>query len=207
MKDAVAVMAVFFLTRESTREVVVRALPAIGFGSGAQTSLGLRLLVNETPADQFRQLADEVKAKINFETNAALSPSPTMGIRRRLELVDQVLSYSYQGAGVDLKKDAEAGLRTKLDALQSDAIGKIAYEKNIAHNGGDKKKEDLMREIKLLLAQKQFPELLQKVLPLWNSSEAINLAAVVGIVEMKLKDPRSLEDVLRAHSAGLNVNE
>lgn len=201
----VAIVAVFFLTRESTREVMVRALPAVGFGSAAQTSLGLRLLINETTPDQFQQIVEDVKSRIDFEIQAALNPSPTVSIQRRLELVDQVQSYSYQGSGVDLKKEAQAGLRKKLDSLYNDAVARVGYEKNLAHNANKATEEAQFREMKLLLTSKQYPQLLQKVLPQWNKSEGINLAIIVGVVEMKLNDPRTLEDILRTHATGLNV--
>src|SRR5690606_12156633 len=137
-----------------------KALPAIGFSSGAQVSLGLKLLVGETSAEEFQGIIHDVQKRMEAELEAIFSASGLFSIERRIELVNQVQSYSYQGHGVDLTTEAKTKLQEKLLKVTEYAISRLEFDMALARGRQDDKTSSLLREIKLLLSQKQFPQLL-----------------------------------------------
>ena len=193
----VGIAVVFLLSRETGREIITKALPAIGFGSSAQVSLGLRLLVGEMSPDQFNGVLVDIRKRIEAEIDVALSPSSMLPIMRRMEIINQTMSYSFQGAGINLAEEAQKVLEKRLLSLHETAISRLDFDISIARGSQDTVKESLLREIKLLLSQKQYPQLLEKALPLWGTNEAVNLAGIVGAANLKIKDPGTLEEILR----------
>jgi hypothetical protein len=193
---------VFLLSRETGREIVVKTLPALGFGSGAQVNLGLKLLVGETAPEAFQAVVADVRKRIDAEIEMAFSFSGMLSINRRLEIINQIQSYSFQGAGVDLAEEVKKKMNSKLTKLHEIAASRIEFDMSFARNKQDKVAEDNLREMKLLLVQKQYPTLLEKTLPHWGSSEAITMAAIVGTISMKLTDPVTLEELLQKEMPG-----
>lgn len=188
---------VFLLSRETGREIAAKALPALGFGSAAQVSLGLKLLVGETSPEQFQSLVVDTRRRIDAEIESVFSPSGSLTIYRRMELISQIQSYSFQNPGVDLATEAAAKLQKKSLAFNETAASRVEYEMSLARGRQDTATENSLREIKLLLIQKQYPQLIEKVIPLWGTSEAITLAAIAGTTALKLQDPGTLEEMLR----------
>lgn len=193
----VGVALVFFLSRETGREIVTKALPAIGFGSSAQVSLGLKLLVGEMAPDQFNGVIVDIRKRMEAEIDVALSPSSMLPIVRRMEIINQTMSYSFQGAGINLADEAQKMLEKRLMNLNETALTRLEFDISAARGRQDTLKESSLREIKLLLGQKQYPQLLNKALPLWGTNEAVNLAGIVGAANLKIKDPGTLEEILR----------
>lgn len=188
---------VFLLTRESGREIAVKALPAIGFGSAAQVNLGLKLLVGETTAENFQSIVLDIRKRMDAEIDTVFSTSGLFSIERRIEMINQILSYSYQGNGVDLAKEAKAKMEERLMKLNENTVSRLEFDMALARGRKDVATENLLREIKLLVSQKQYPQLMEKVLPIWGSSEAVIMAAVTGAISLKLQDPGTLEELLR----------
>lgn len=193
----VGVALVFLLSRETGREIVTKALPAIGFGSSAQVSLGLKLLVGEMSPDQFNGVLNDIRKRIESEIDVALSPSSMLSIMRRMEIINQTMSYSFQASGINLGEEAQKLLEKKLLSLHEIALSRLDFDISTAKGRQDSAKETSLREIKLLLAQRQFPQLLEKALPLWGTNEAVNLAGIVGAANLKIKDSGTLEQILQ----------
>lgn len=191
------VLMIFLLSRETGREIAVKALPALGFGSGAQVNLGLKLLIGETSPEQFQSVVSNVKKRIDAEIESVMSTSPTLTVNRRIELADQLLSYSFQEAGVDLSQDVKKKLESKLTSLHETAVSRLDYEMALARGNQNTQHESKLREIKLLLIQKQYPALLEKTLPIWGRNESTTMAAIVAVMNLKLQDPVTLEDMIR----------
>lgn len=197
IKLAIAGVAiVFLLSRETGREIAVKALPAIGFGSGAQVNLGLKLLVNQTTPENFQSIMTDLRKRIDAEIDTALSAEGALPISRRLEIITHVLSYNFKGAGNDLAKEVDDKLKIKMKKLREIALARIEYDISLAKGKQDTTSENQLREIKLLLIQKQYPQLLEKVLPIWSNSQAISQAAVIGTISLKITDPTTLEEIL-----------
>lgn len=188
---------VFLLTRESGREITAKALPAIGFGNAAQVNLGLKLLVGEMAPENFQSVVTDIRKRMDGELDAVYSTSGLFSIERRVELVNQILSYSFKGNGVDLAQEAKTKLDDRLMKLSESAVSRLEFDMALARGRKDTETESRLREIKLLLSQKQYPQLLEKVLPIWGSSEAVIMASVAGAISLKLQDPATLEELLR----------
>lgn len=191
------ILIVFMLSRETGREVAVKALPALGFGSAAQVNLGLKLLLGETSPEHFQELISDLRKRVDSEITSIFSTSPTLKINRRLELLSQVQSYSFQGAGINLSLETKDKLEKSLMKMHEAALSRIQFDMSLARGRQDAETETRLREIKLLLDQKQFPQLLEKALPLWGQSEAITMAGVTGLVALKIQDPKTLDEVMR----------
>ncbi len=192
------VAIVFLLSRETGREIAVKALPAIGFGNGAQVNLGLKLLVNQTTPENFQSIVNDLRKRIDSEIETALSAEGSLPISRRLEIIGHVLSYNFNGAGISLSKEIDEKLKIKMKKLRETALTRIEYDLSLAKGKQDTIKENQLRELKLLLTQKQYPQLLEKVLPIWSSSHAMAQAAIVGAVSLKITDPGTLEEILNS---------
>jgi len=195
-------VVVFLLSRESGREIAVKTLPALGFGSAGQVNLGLKLMMGETTPENFQVVVSDVQKRIDAEMDMAFSPSGLLPLNRRLELIAQVKSYSFQGAGIDLSKDVDKKLQSRLEKLHETAVARLGFEQSLAKGKDKAADEDKLREIKLLLIQKQYPMLLEKVLPLWGTSEAITLAAIEGSAQLLINDPSTLEQIINTHMPG-----
>lgn len=195
-------VVVFLLSRESGREIAVKTLPALGFGSAGQVNLGLKLMMGETTPENFQVVVADVKKRIDAEMDMAFSPSGLLPLNRRLELISQVKSYSFQGAGVDLSKEVDKKLQERLEKLHETAVARLGFEQSIAKGKQKTAEEEKLREIKLLLIQKQYPMLLEKVLPLWGTSEAITLAAMEGSAQLLINDPSTLDQIINTQMPG-----
>lgn len=195
-------VVVFLLSRESGREIAVKTLPALGFGSAGQVNLGLKLMMGETTPENFQAVVSDVKKRIDAEMDMAFSPNGLLPLNRRLELIAQVKSYSFQGAGVDLSKEVDKKLKERLDKLHETAVARLGFEQSLAQGKQKTEIEGKLREIKLLLIQKQYPTLLEKVLPLWGTSEAITLAAMEGSAQLFINDPSTLEQIINTQMPG-----
>lgn len=196
------ILIVFMLSRETGREIAVKAMPALGFGSAAQVNLGLKLLMGETSPEHFQELISDLRKRIDFEIESIFSTSPTLKIARRLELISQVQSYSFQGAGINLSVETKDKLEKSLMKISEAAVSRLQFDMSLARGRQDNETESRLREVKLLLDQKQYPQLIEKVLPLWGQSEAITMAGVAGIVALKMQDPKTLDEVVRTIPGG-----
>lgn len=196
------VTVVFLLTRESGRDIVNKALPAIGFGQGAQVNLGLKLLVGETSPEVFQGLVKDVQSRIRSEAETTFSFDSILPLRRRVEMLDHLQSYSFKGDGIDLAAETSALIRTKFKISETEAISRLEFSRELAKSKGNSKLEVLLRDIHSLLKQKQYPQLLEKALPLWDENEALNMATIVGTLALKLEDPGTLDDIMRRQSPG-----
>lgn len=195
-------VVVFLLSRETGREIAVKTLPALGFGSAGQVNLGLKLMVGETTPENFQAIVADVKKRIDAEMDVAFSSSGFLTLNRRLEMIAQVKSYSFQGAGVDLSKEVDKKLQERLDKLHENAVARIGFEQSLAKGKQKTAEEATLREIKLLLIQKQYPLLLEKVLPLWGTNEALTLAAIEGSAQLLINDPSTLDQIINTHMPG-----
>ena len=101
---------------------------------------------------------------------------------------------------MDLAKEVKVDLLKKLEETRKTAITRVEYE--MAQNTENEAKASSLRVIKILLIQKQYPQLLEKVLPLWNTSEGITLAGIVGMSYLRVHDPETLDQLLRTNLAG-----
>ncbi len=190
-------LIVFLLSRETGREIVVKALPAIGFGSAAQVSLGLKLLIGEMPAADFAAIVSDVRNRIDAEISTVTSPDSSLSIDRRLQLIEQINSYSFQSSGINLSTESKKKLIDAMNKLELRSIEKMDYEIAIANGKGDVESERKLREIKILFVQKQYPKVLEMVLPQWGEKDSMTSAAIVALTTLKLQDPETLEDILR----------
>lgn len=188
---------VFLLSRETGREIAVKALPALGFGTAAQVNLGLRLLINETSPEQFQAIVKDVEKRIDAEIAMVFTPGSTLKLRRRMEILHHVQSYSFHLGSVNLAENTKKHLTEQQEKLQAETVSRLEFDMSLARGKDDKETEEQLREIKLLLAQNQYPQLLEKVLPLWGSSDALTMAGVAGAAALQIKDPGTLEDILQ----------
>lgn len=203
LKLAVAgALMIFLLSRETGREIAVKALPAIGFGSGAQVNLGLRLLMSESTPEDFQELIKNVRVRAFSELASAFSIEESLPLQKRIDLLSLALSYSYTGAGVDLSKEVRTEYDKKLAIINESAIDTISYELARAEGANDEKEIAYLREVKILLIQKQYPQVLEKTLPFWNKSRGINMAIVTATASIRLLDPKTLDEVVRNNLPG-----
>lgn len=191
------VLVAFLLSRETGREIAVKALPALGFGNGAQVNLGLKLLVGETSPEDFQVVISDVRKRMDAEIETAFSSSSLLTLKRRLELIGQVQSYSYQGAGIHLSEEAKKKLQDKLAKYHENAVSRLEFDMSIARGKQDTDAENKLREVKLLLIQKQYPQLFEKSIPMWGAYESVNMAAITGAAALKIEDPKTLEELMQ----------
>lgn len=195
-------VVVFLLSRETGREIAVKTLPALGFGSAGQVNLGLKLMMGEASPEEFQVLVTDLKKRIDGEINIAFSTSSFLPLNRRMEIISQVKSYSFKAAGVDLSTEVGKKLQERLSQLHDNAVARLGFEQSLAKGKQLTNEEEKLREIKLLLQQKQYPQLLEKALPFWGTSEAITLAAIEGSTQLLINDPSTLEQIINTHMPG-----
>jgi len=195
-------VVVFLLSRETGREIAVKTLPALGFGNAGQVNLGLKLMMGEASPEEFQVMVTDVKKRIDGEIDVAFSPSSFLPINRRMEIISQVKSYSFKAAGIDLSHEVDKKLQERLTQLHDNAVAKLGFEQSIAKGKQRTAEEETFREIKLLLQQKQYPQLLEKALPLWGTNEAVTLAAIEGSTQLLINDPSTLEQIINTHMPG-----
>jgi tetrahydromethanopterin S-methyltransferase subunit B len=195
-------VVVFLLSRETGREIAVKTLPALGFGSAGQVNLGLKLMMGEASPEEFQSMVADVKKRIDGEIDVAFSSSSFLPLNRRMEILSQVKSYSFKAAGIDLSVEVEKKLQEKLTQLHDNAVAKLGFEQSLAKGKQKTNEEEKIREIKLLLIQKQYPQLLEKALPFWGTSEAVTLAAIEGSAQLLMNDPATLEQIINTHMPG-----
>jgi len=195
-------VVVFLLSRETGREIAVKTLPALGFGNAGQVNLGLKLMMGEASPEEFQVMVTDVKKRIDGEIDVAFSTSSFLPINRRMEIISQVKSYSFKAAGIDLSHEVDKKLQERLTQLHDNAVAKLGFEQSIAKGKQKTAEEETFREIKLLLQQKQYPQLLEKALPLWGTNEAVTLAAIEGSTQLLINDPSTLEQIINTHMPG-----
>lgn len=195
-------VVVFLLSRETGREIAVKTLPVLGFGNAGQVNLGLKLMMGETTPEDFQVIITNVKKRIDGEIDFAFSASNFLPLNRRLEIISQIRAYSFKAAGVDLSAEVDKKLQERLNLLHEDAIARLGFEQSIAKGKLNTADEENLREIKLLLQQKQYPQLLAKALPFWGINEAISLAAMEGSIRLLIDDPSTLQQIINNQMPG-----
>lgn len=190
-------LIIFFITRESGQEIISKALPAIGLGQSAQVNLGLKLLLQKQTPEDFTAVVNDVRSRIQNETNTVFSDSSFVSLSKRIAMLENLKNYSFKTIEVDLGQEANVSVAKKSSLFFSTTINQLEYEYAIAKGKEDKNLYNLLREVKLLLSQEKFAEALEKSYRSWNSSEALRNAAVISAAKIFQDDPRTLEEVMK----------
>ncbi len=184
------------LTTERGQQVTAKILPAIGFGNAAQTSLALQMLVGQMPEEDFENIVQQTRKKMEYVINQIFSLDSIITFSRRAELIKQVKGYSFAANGVDLGHEAEVKIKEKKQILEVEAIESIDYAISLAKSQSDNNKEKNLREIKILLMNRKYIELLEKTLPQWNNGQEMVRASLIGILELETEAPDILDKIL-----------
>jgi len=193
----VALAIVFFLTRESGREIISKALPAIGLGSSAQVNLGLRLIVGESSPEEFEQILSDVKHRMKNELSIVFSPSPLTDLKTRLVSLENVKNYSFKYNDINLNEEARNLIKDHSNHFFGETISRLEYDAVIAKAKEDMTHHNLLREVKLLLAQEKYPTVLERSHSYWNKSESLRRAITYSAIKLSQDDPQALEEILK----------
>jgi hypothetical protein len=184
------------MTTERGQQISSKILPAIGFGNAAQTNLALQMLVSEIPEEDFDDIIQQTRKKMEYEINQIFSLDAIVGFNRRSELIKQVKGYSFSANGVDLGHEAEIKIKEKKQLLEVEAVESIDYAISLAKSQSNSEKEKYLREIKILLMNRKYIELLDKTLPFWSQGQEMVRASLVAILELESEAPEILDKIL-----------
>lgn len=190
-------LMIFFITRESSQEIINKALPAIGLGQSSQVNLGLKLLLEKQTPEEFFLIINDVKSRIQNETNLLFSDSSFVPLSKRLSLLENLKNYSFKTPKIDLKQEVNSTLDRKISIFFSTTINRLEYEEALAKSKDKKNLHNILRETRLLLSQEKFPTALEKSYRYWNSSEALRSAAIISAIKTSLDDPKTLEEIIK----------
>ena len=193
----VSALMIFILTRESSQEIISKALPAIGLGQSSQVNLGLKLLLTEQSPEEFALIVNDVKSRIKNEVDIVFSASSFNSLHKRLSVLENLQNYSFKSQEVDLKQEASNMLSKKSALFFSESINKLEYESALAKSKDDTKLYNVLREVKLLLSQEKFSAALEKSYGHWNRSEALRNATIISATRIFQDDPRTLEEIIK----------
>jgi len=185
------------LTSERGQQVTSKILPAIGFGNAAQTSLALQMLVGQMPEEDFENIVQQTRKKMEYEINQIFSVDSIISFSRRAELLKQVKGYSFAGNGVDLGHEAEVKIKEKKQLLEVEAVEALDYSISISKSQSNLEKEKILREVKILLMNRKYIELLDKTLPRWDQGREMVKASVLGIIMLEEEAPEVLDNILQ----------
>lgn len=190
------VCLIIFLTTERGQRFSSRILPVLGFGNAAQANLGLHMLSGQVSDQKFSEIAEQTRNKMKFEIEEFFTASTVTMPIRRLEILRQVKAYSFNGIGIDLAMEAEGLISKRVKQLESDAVEGIDYALGVARAKSDKPNEDYLRQIKILLLNKKFPEVLELILPSWHNSPEMVKAGLLAIYHLEKDSPELLDNML-----------
>jgi hypothetical protein len=186
------------LTTERGQQVTSKILPAIGFGNAAQTSLALQMLVGQIPEEDFEDIVQQTRKKMEFEINQIFSTDSIVSPYRRLELLRQVKGYSYASNGVDLGHEANLKIKEKNQTLEVEAVESLDYAIGMAKSESNAEKERYLREIKILLMNRNYIEVLQKTISEWHSGREMVKASLLAIIYLEQETPDVLDKILNS---------
>ena len=193
----VSALMIFILTRESSQEIISKALPAIGLGQSSQVNLGLKLLLTKQSPEDFSLVVNDVKSRIKNEVDIVFSESSFNSLFKRLSVLENLQNYSFKNQEVDLKQEASKLLSGRSALFFSESINKLEYEAALAKSKDDTQLYSVLREVKLLLSQEKFSAALEKSYRYWNRSGALRNATVISATKIFQDDPRTLEEILK----------
>jgi hypothetical protein len=133
---------------------------------------------------------------MEYEINQIFSLDAIVGFNRRSELIKQVKGYSFSANGVDLGHEAEIKIKEKKQLLEVEAVESIDYAISLAKSQSNSEKEKYLREIKILLMNRKYIELLDKTLPFWSQGQEMVRASLVAILELESEAPEILDKIL-----------
>jgi hypothetical protein len=184
------------LSSQKGQEIASKALPAIGFGNAAQTSLGLHMLVNQVSSEEFDEIISGVRKKIGFELGLIFSRDSLIPPLRRLELLRQVKGYTFADDVSDLSSEVEKQIITKNQQLEEEAVDALNFAISLANANNLKEKENFLREVKILLMNRKYIEVLKKALPKWGEGTEIVRIVMVCIIALDKEAPEVLEGII-----------
>lgn len=186
----------FVMTTERGQQVTSKILPAIGFGNSAQTSLALQMLVGQIKEDEFDEIVQQTRKKMEFEISHIFSNDSIITATKRAELLRQIKGYSFASNGVDLGHEADLKIKEKKQILEVEAVESIDYAIGMAKSNSLPDKERILREIKILLMNRKYIELLEMTLPYWSQGQEIVKCAVVAILAIEEESPEVLDKII-----------
>ncbi|HLT22401.1 MAG TPA: hypothetical protein VKZ84_03120 [Bacteriovoracaceae bacterium] len=197
LKFGCAVALVFFLlTSELGRKFTAQSLTAVGFGSPAQSSLGLLLLQGQVEEPRFYEIIENVRNKIKSELHAALSTGNTLTLSQRAKMLEDVLAYNYKYKDIDLKEEALQQAKRQIIDAKNLVLPKIQFDMAIAKNHGNDEVEKELKELKVLFANQNYPEVLNRFKFSKLKEESVKLAIIVATLELQLEDPKTLQQLM-----------
>jgi hypothetical protein len=184
------------LTTERGQQITSKILPAIGFGNSAQTSLALQMLVGQVSEEDFEDIVQQTRKKMEFEVNQFFSTDSILRASRRVEILRQVKGYSFAANGVDLGHEADVKIKEKRQILEVEAVEAIDYAIGMAKANSDSNQERFLREIKIFLMNRKYIELLELTLPKWNQGQEMVKASILAILALEEETPEILDKIL-----------
>ena len=184
------------LSTERGQQIASKAIPALGFGNSAQTNIGLGMLVGQISEEEFEQTILEVRRKIDFEISVIFSNDLITGPVKRLELLRQVKGYAFSNIGIDLSYEVNKKLKDKYAKLETSALEAIDYSLQMAISDDMKEKKLLLKEMKKLLLNRKYIELLEKSLPHWYEGHEMVRTSLVAMIAMDKEAPEVLDKII-----------
>jgi hypothetical protein len=184
------------LTTQTGQQVSSKILPNLGFGNAAQTNLGLQLLVNQMDEESFHQILKEIKKKIDYEIAVIFSTDSIIPPEKRLELLRQVKGYAFNSIGANLEDETKFKLKNRYLQLEVESLEAINYSLSLATAQGEKDRERIFKEMKILLMNRKYVELFEKSLPLWYTGREIVKVSLVSMVALDKETPEILDKIL-----------
>lgn len=197
LKFGTAIALVFFLlSSELGRRYTAESLTAIGFGSPAQTSLGLMLLQGQVEEPKFNEIIENVRNKIKTELHTALSTGNSLTLSQRAKMLEDTLMYNYQYQNINLKEEAHQMAQRQILDAKNLVLPKIQFDIAMAKNYGNKELEKQLIELKTLFANKKYIEVVNRFGNSKLKEESVKLATIVATLEMQMQDPTTLQQVI-----------
>jgi hypothetical protein len=197
IKFAIAgILMTTFLSTQMGQKITAKVLPVLGFGNAAQTNLGLQLLVNEVKEEEFHDILKEIRKKIQFEMSSLFSKNQGVSPERRLELLTQLKGYAFSAIGVDLEDEVQKKLKELNQNLETNTIEALNYSQSSAAAQNNSEREKLFRELKILLMNRKYVNLLEKALPYWYQDETFVQLSLLAIIAMDQETPEVLHKML-----------
>lgn len=192
------ILMTMFLSTQMGQRVTSKVLPVLGFGNSAQTNLGLQLLVQELNEEEFHDILKEVRKKVQFELLGLFSKNPSIGPERRLDLLTQLKGYAFSATGADLESEIQKKLKDLNQELETSTIEALNYAQSNAVAQNNTEREKLLRELKILLLNRKYVNLLEKTLPYWYQDGPFVQLSLLAIIAMDQETPEVLQKMLSA---------
>lgn len=191
-----AALVLFLISSQIGQKFTSSALTAVGFGSAAQTNLGLTLLQGEVEEPQFTEIIENTRKKIKADYHRAISIDNRLSLGERVNLISEVLDYNYRYKDINIQEETRQAVTQQILYSKNLVVSKIEFDISIATNQGRSAEVNKLKELKVLFLNGKYPQIIEKYKNQLETLESVKMATIVATLEMYLEDPKTLQQLI-----------